>query len=575
MLIAPINLIGAYFIDKRPSSGGDIEVDEHYTSKMNLTALLDEIQLVSSDFGLVSLGKTLSRVNNFAAQNRYLDIAVLGQFKAGKSSFLNALIGKPLLPVGSIPVTSIITRISYGPEPGAIITMLDGSTKVINLDEVHLFVSEAENPGNTKNVCVVDIKTPELADLEEVRLVDTPGIGSIWKHNTETTSDWFPETGGVFFIISAEKPISEYEINLLQEISIYTPEISIIITKTDLFQEEQIDQIETFTLRALKEYFGREFAVYRYSAFANTQYFNQEIKQKAMSALLTNREETYNGILKHKIKALTESCLSYLNISYQASLKLESERKQLKDIILDEHLNADYTRKELLLIIGSYKGKTRENIRTYLDSFKLPTQEKLAKDFEQVFPQWQGNLYQLSRQYEKWLKISLETALKEILLTEDKSYELLNAVKKHLAFYLRSFRERLNDNLERVLGVKMNLEEWQINLHEINKPDISVSRSFDFHLDLLWFLFPTIIYRGFFKRHFFKQIPAEVEKNYYRLTSDLNELVNKQMDYLMLQALSYINEELSMIERLLSEFRGDNIYIKDKIDRITGLSKSL
>ncbi len=96
----------------------------------------------------------------------------------------------------------------------------------------------------------------------------------------------------------------------------------------------------------------------------------------------------------------------------------------------------------------------------------------------------------------------------------------------------------------------MDIEEWQIKLQEINKPDISISWSFDFQLDLLRFLFPMIIYRVFFKRHFVKQIPAEVEKNYYRLTSDMNELVNKQMDYLMLQALSYINEELSMIERL-------------------------
>lgn len=71
------------------------------------------------------------------------------------------------------------------------------------------------------------------------------------------------------------------------------------------------------------------------------------------------------------------------------------------------------------------------------------------------------------------------------MLEEEKTYELLKAVQKHLSFYLKSFRERLSSSLERVLRVKMKTENWDIALNEVRNPDISISRSFDFHLDML------------------------------------------------------------------------------------------
>jgi len=162
-----------------------------------------------------------------------------------------------------------------------------------------------------------------------------------------------------------------------------------------------------------------------------------------------------------------------------------------------------------------------------------------------------------------------------MLAQEEKSFELLNAVKKHLSFYLKSFRERLNENLERVLGVKMRAEEWEMTLGEMKKPNISISRSFDFHLDLLWFFFPMFIFKNVFRRYFLKQIPYEVEKNIHRLTSNLTERINKEMDNLLNQALAYINEELRMVESLLSEGKGDSSYIKERIDRLKASSNRL
>ena len=391
---------------------------------------LKEIQSVCDDFGLDSPKKTLQSVINFTGQNQYLDIAVLGQFKAGKSSFLNGFINRDLLPVGSIPVTSVITRTRYGPEEKVTVAFMDGTSKRISVDEIPDYVSESGNPENIKNVLLVDIEVPVLSNIKEIRLVDTPGIGSIWKHNTETTTGWFPETGGVLFVISAERPISENELSLLKEVYLYSPEITIIITKTDLFPEEQIKAIEAFTAEAIDKTFERSFPIIKYSAYEHADEYNKTIEQSIFLPLAHNRDKIYTEILQHKIGSLVNNCLSYLSISYQASLKKESEKEKLKEIILDEHLNSHFIRQELLLIIGSYKKKTRENFQIYLDAFRKGIEEKIGREYEAAFSSWRGNLYEVTRQFEKWLNQSLSSELKEILLKEEKSYELLSVRQK-------------------------------------------------------------------------------------------------------------------------------------------------
>jgi PII-like signaling protein len=85
------------------------------------------------------------------AQEKTLNIAVLGRFKAGKSSFLNHLLGRPLLPVGVIPVTSVVTEIQWGPAsaPRFRLPMADGTRNRWPDRRVH---SESENPENSKQV---------------------------------------------------------------------------------------------------------------------------------------------------------------------------------------------------------------------------------------------------------------------------------------------------------------------------------------------------------------------------------------------------------------------------------------
>jgi hypothetical protein len=77
------------------------------------------------------------------------------------------------------------------------------------------------------------------------------------------------------------------------------------------------------------------------------------------------------------------------------------------------------------------------------------------------------------------------------------------------------------------------------------------------------------LYRTVFRRYFLGKIPGEVEKNLHRLTSDLTEQINRQMDELMKQALAYMHEELGVVEFLLLKNQGDSGDIKKRMEELS------
>jgi predicted GTPase len=139
-----------------------------------------------------------------------LEVAVVGEFKRGKSSLINALVGREVLPVGVLPLTSVPTLLEQG-EEGLMVEYADGRREQDRLDELARFVTEDANPGNRLGVAQVTARlhTP-LLDAG-VRLVDTPGVGSVYEHNTRATDAYLPSLDAAVLVTSADPPISGAE----------------------------------------------------------------------------------------------------------------------------------------------------------------------------------------------------------------------------------------------------------------------------------------------------------------------------------------------------------------------------
>lgn len=326
-------------------------------------ALLPRIQEICDRFHIVSLNRQIEASKNLLSQDKLIDVAILGQFKTGKSCFLNSLTGKPILPVGVIPVTTTITRLQYGKKERAIIRHFDGRQTEVDVEAIEDFTSEAKNPGNQKNVEMVDVELPSLEKHAGLRLVDTPGLGSIFKYHMETSENWLPEAGMALLAISSDRPLAANDLELVRDLRKHTPRIVILLTKADLLSPDQQKEVVDFFHAALQRELHEQFPIFLYSTRQDTEQWKQRLEDEVFGPLTAHREEEFQNILIHKVQSIGKSCLGYLEVALKASLKVDLDREQLRKQILDEKVNYELVRQEVTLITREHSQQTRELIQ--------------------------------------------------------------------------------------------------------------------------------------------------------------------------------------------------------------------
>jgi GTPase SAR1 family protein len=220
-----------------------------------LVSNLDYAQNLFSELGIEfdSERKHLEELANRLAQTRF-HLAVLGQFKRGKSTLLNALIGEELLPSAIVPVTSVPTFLSWGPERLIRVVFLDGHTQELSpassvdaCSFLSKYVTESCNSRNHLGVARVEVEHPASLLKKGVVLIDTPGIGSTFQHNTEATLNFLPQCDAALFLVSADPPITQVEIEFLKAVRGKVVKILFIMNKIDyLSGKERQDAVEFF-----------------------------------------------------------------------------------------------------------------------------------------------------------------------------------------------------------------------------------------------------------------------------------------------------------------------------------------
>jgi Dynamin family. len=203
-------------------------------------------------------------------------LAVLGQFKRGKSTLLNALIGEPLLPTAVIPLTAIPTFIRYDHARHIKVSFLDQQAvrEFFSDDPQELnsflaqYVSEEENPQNELKVALTELFAPAEILKQGVVLIDTPGIGSTHRHNTETTLNFLQQCDAALFLLSADPPITEAESDFLKEAMPKIEKIFMILNKIDYLSAAEKEALVHFLRKVFMEKFnaGRDIPFFTISA---------------------------------------------------------------------------------------------------------------------------------------------------------------------------------------------------------------------------------------------------------------------------------------------------------------------
>jgi small GTP-binding protein len=216
---------------------------------------LDELLLLADGLLADTPRRHLAAARTRVAEDRF-NLVVLGEFKRGKSTLINAVLGRNVLPTGVVPLTSVVTTISAGDDDRLRVCFHDGHEEERPLGELAEYVTEARNPANRLGVELARVELEHELLRAGLELVDTPGIGSIHSHNTEVARGFLPRVDAALCVLDAGQPLSEGERELFREAAERVPRLLLAINKIDHLDRADREVAVEFIRSALRDLLG-------------------------------------------------------------------------------------------------------------------------------------------------------------------------------------------------------------------------------------------------------------------------------------------------------------------------------
>lgn len=308
-------------------------------------------------------------------------LGVLGQFKRGKSTLINALMGAEILPTSVVPLTAIPTwishastglaRIEYTGERAAEEFASDSPEQIRSV--LTQYVTEPNNPHNRMGVARAQIFWPAPILRNSVVLIDTPGIGSTFEHNTETTRRFLPQCDACVFVTSADPPITQAELEFLNEIRGEVKYLFFMLNKADYLDVADREKSIAFLRQTLQEKLSFDsvtiFPVSAKDALRartsnDTESWRQsgmdKVESYLMNFLSQNKSSVLEQAVRRKVGNLLADVIFRLRVQHRA-LELPVEELNARLTILDEKLRALQKEQVITMDMFAWEGRrTRE-----------------------------------------------------------------------------------------------------------------------------------------------------------------------------------------------------------------------
>ena len=209
----------------------------------------DQEELLSAERTLLQqLGYNLTRLEASREDTTRLDqarrqldelflLVIVGEFNAGKSAFINALLGQQLLEEGATPTTVRVHLLRHG-------------------DQIGRSLVEAD----------MEVVTAPVEWLREINVVDTPGTNAVIQRHQEITEDFVPRSDLVLFVTSADRPFSESERLFMERIRAWGKKVVIVVNKVDILNPADVSRVRAFVAENALKLLGVEPEIFMVSA---------------------------------------------------------------------------------------------------------------------------------------------------------------------------------------------------------------------------------------------------------------------------------------------------------------------
>jgi GTPase SAR1 family protein len=323
------------------SSGATLLPKLETRRRAHLLAVLERLRSASPEMLSEPARTEMEALARKFEESRFY-LVFLGQFKRGKTSLLNRLLGADLLPVGVLPLTSIVTVVRHGSQPGARVHFSDGTQREITLDEIAEYATERGNPKNRKGVAEVEVFFPSPWLEAGLCLIDTPGIGSAFEHNTQVAYQFVPRADAAIFVFSPESPLTQPELEFLHHIRNSIGKIFFVLNKADQVSDAERREILEFARQVIRE-----------------QMPSGELRFFPVSARLAAEADERRDSAGLEASGLVEfrRALERFLERHAADLLVESTRAALARVVRDERLTLELESRALKLSAEELQSK--------------------------------------------------------------------------------------------------------------------------------------------------------------------------------------------------------------------------
>ncbi|RXJ82438.1 dynamin family protein [Arcobacter sp. F2176] len=184
-----------------------------------------------------------------------MEVAITGQFSSGKSTFLNALLSKNILPTGITPVTSKVNFLNYGEEYKLKITYYSGAQEYAPIEAIADFTDQRKS--EMSEIKYLTLYAP-MDILKDISFVDTPGLNSQSQSDTDTTRKVLRDVGGIIWLTLIDNAGKKSEAEVLEEYMEQFKNKSLcVLNQKDKFTQEQIETTTKYVREKFSKYFAQ------------------------------------------------------------------------------------------------------------------------------------------------------------------------------------------------------------------------------------------------------------------------------------------------------------------------------